>query len=57
VVWTIDDIGDMCHYCYTIYFNDHWKHIDIDRIHRLSDEEAEFNCKPTGKAAARMKKE
>ena len=46
VVWSIDGIGDMCNYCWTIYFADHWRDIDLDRVHRLSDREQDFHNKP-----------
>lgn len=46
VVWMIDGIGHMCNYCWTIYFADHWKEIDLDRVHRLSDDERDFHVRP-----------
>lgn len=45
-VWSVDNIGLVCNYCWQIYFDDHWREIDLDWIHRLSDEEKDFRSRP-----------
>lgn len=42
VVWQVDGIGVMCNWCWTAFFNEHYEDIELEDIHRLSEEENDF---------------
>lgn len=50
VVWRVDGVGVMCNWCWTMYFDEHYMEIELEAIHRLSEEEDDFyGTTPSGR--------